>query len=87
MFKVFPSASVLFVLIGLECLRTLPAGSVEAEGSFSLPRLQTDLHTSERRRKALAVVRGQTVGLIIGTSADDSGGLPSSNSPSDSGTN
>lgn len=33
MFKAFPSASVLFILIGLECLWMLPAGSAEAERS------------------------------------------------------
>lgn len=33
MFKVFPSASVLFILIGLECLWTLPGGSAGAERS------------------------------------------------------
>lgn len=43
MFKVFPSASVLFVLIGLECLRMLPAGSAEAErGAPSCPRWSVD---------------------------------------------
>lgn len=43
MFKVFPSASALFILIGLECLRMMPGGSAEAErGAPPRPRWSVD---------------------------------------------